>query len=72
MILMDQLLNYINLFLVTKNSNPKLISDFIKKRIELVFDSFHLDDSFISNMNTSEKPGVLIQYEKINIHQWVF
>jgi hypothetical protein len=55
--------------LVTKNSNPKLISDFIKKRIELVFDSFYLDDTFISNMKGCEKPGLLIQYEKINIHQ---
>lgn len=50
--------------LVTKNSNSKLISNFIVNKIQLACDSYYLDYEFNDKL---EGPGVLVKYQKINL-----
>jgi len=52
--------------LITKNSNPRVISNFIKSRLFLAIDSYFLDDSFIYNKDY-DGPGVLVKYKEINL-----
>ena len=61
---------YINLgkpILITKNSNAKIISDYIKERINLIIDTFYLDDSILNHNNNPDGPVVLMNYCKINL-----
>lgn len=58
-------LNLSKPILVTRNSNPRLISNFIKDRIRLACDSYYLDDTILEMIecsDNSEKPGVIINY----------
>jgi hypothetical protein len=50
--------------LVTKNSNPKIISKFIQDRIHLTCEAFYLNDDLMDNL---EGPGVLAKYKAINL-----
>jgi len=50
--------------LITKNSNPRLISNFINERIQLSCRLFYLDDSLLEN---NMGPGVIIKYKEINL-----
>lgn len=51
--------------LITKNSNPKLISDFLEDKIQLACNSFYLDESLFE----IEDKGlvVIVRYNEINI-----
>jgi hypothetical protein len=49
--------------LITKNSNPRLIADFIKSRIILACDNYYLDDSIIDK----DGLGVIVKYDQINL-----
>jgi hypothetical protein len=63
-------LNLSKPILVTKNSNPRLISNFIKDRIRLACDTYYLDDTILEMIecsDNSDKPGVIIKYNEINI-----
>jgi hypothetical protein len=56
--------------LVTKSSNPRLISNFLNERIRLACDSYYLDETVLedySNTNKEDKPGVILRYAKINL-----
>lgn len=58
-------LNLSKPILVTRNSNPKLITNFIKDRIRLACDTYYLDDTILEmaeySDNYSDKPGVSIK-----------
>jgi hypothetical protein len=49
---------------VTKFSNPKLISEFIIERIHLIFERYYLDDSFITQIGKDDGPGIIIKYQE--------
>jgi hypothetical protein len=52
--------------LITRNSNPRIISNFIKSQIDLACLSYTIEQ--IDNMyDKTETPGVLIKYREINI-----
>jgi hypothetical protein len=53
--------------LITRNSNPRTISKFIKERIDLMIDSYFLDDEIINNLGSQDGPGVLLKYREINL-----
>lgn len=58
--------------LITKNSNPEVISKFIKNRIYDACNLYYLDESLFEfksdNMcNIEDAPGVLIKYKEINL-----
>lgn len=52
--------------LITRNSNPRIISNFIKSQIDLACLSYNIEQ--IENMyDKTETAGVLIKYREINI-----
>jgi len=53
--------------LITKNSNPKIISDYLKERIDLVIDIYYLDDSILDSHNNPDGPAVIVNYSEINL-----
>nr|AWX52927.1 hypothetical protein [Lactarius sp. (in: basidiomycete fungi)] len=53
--------------LITKNSNPRTISKFISERMNLMIDSYFLDDEIIQNLGSNDGPGVLLKYREINL-----
>jgi hypothetical protein len=53
--------------LITRNSNPRTISKFIKERIDLMIDSYFLDDEILQNLGSHDGPGVLLKYREINL-----
>ena len=53
--------------LITRNSNPRTISKFIKERIDLMIDSYFLDDEILQNLGSDDGPGVLLKYREINL-----
>lgn len=54
-------------FLITKNSNPHLISNFIKERIGLACDSYLLNEDIIDMMVGPDTPGIIVKYSQIKI-----
>lgn len=51
---------------MTRNSNPRLITNFIKSQIDLACLSYNIEQ--IDNLNDkTETAGVLIKYREINI-----
>jgi hypothetical protein len=58
-------LNLFKPILVTRNSNPRLITNFIKDRIILACDTYYLEDTVLEMIECSDysdKPGVIIKY----------
>lgn len=54
--------------LITKNSNPKLLSKFILNQINKADNTFGLDFDLIKNMNINKGcPFVLLKYNAINL-----
>lgn len=53
--------------LVTKNSSPSLISNFLKDRISLACDNYYLDDNILSMFSTQDGPCVIVNCSKINL-----
>jgi hypothetical protein len=53
--------------LITKNSNPRLISDFIKQQIRLACDNYYLDESIMDMMIDQDGPGIIVKYNQINL-----
>jgi hypothetical protein len=53
--------------LITKNSNPKIISDYLKERIDLAIDIYYLDDSILDSHNNPVGPGIVVNYSEINL-----
>ena len=54
--------------LITRESNPKILADFILSRINLCVESYFLDDEIIRNIRDfDEGPGVLLKYKEINL-----
>jgi len=56
--------------LITKNSNPKLIANFIRNRIIIALDRYYLDHTVLEMIECPdypEKPGVIIKYNEISI-----
>ena len=54
-------------FLISKNSNPQVISNFIKNRVILTCDLYYLDRNILEFEDKSDSPGVIINYTKINL-----
>jgi hypothetical protein len=52
--------------LITKNSDPKVNSNYLKDRIDLAIDSYYLDDTILEYEKV-DGPGVIINYSKINL-----
>jgi hypothetical protein len=58
--------------LVTKNSNPRVLSDYLNHKINEACNLHYLDES-ISNFNSDninnkmDTPGVVVNYSKINL-----
>jgi hypothetical protein len=55
--------------IITKNSNPEVLSKFILNQIRIADEKFSLDYDLISNMRLSDltAPYVSIKYREINI-----
>lgn len=51
--------------LISKDSNPWLISNYLKERIRLACDRYALDESWLELGN--DGPGVLVKYKEITI-----
>ena len=51
--------------LITKNSTPRILSEFIQNKITLACNSFNLDDSLLEYTNYG--PGVIMKYKEINL-----
>jgi hypothetical protein len=52
--------------LITKNSNPRVMSDFIMNKLNSAVDTYYLDDSIMQKVG-SEGPGIILRYKEINI-----
>ena len=53
--------------LISRNSNPRLISNFIHERIRLACDCYYLDDILLEMLSDNDGPGIIVNYSKINI-----
>jgi hypothetical protein len=53
--------------LVTKNSDPKLISDFLKNKVDLIIDLYYLDDEIIKSLGKEDSPSILVKFSDIRI-----
>lgn len=53
-------------FLISKDSNPKLICDFIKSRINLACNNYHLEYDIMDMFIQPEGPGVIVKYAEFN------
>lgn len=53
--------------LVTKNSNPELISKFLQKLIGIACETSHLNDLRNKESNTLEKGGIIVKHTEINL-----
>lgn len=53
--------------LVTKNSNPVTISNFIRSRINDCINIYCFDDTLIYSDKSTNDTGVIVKYKKINI-----
>jgi len=53
--------------LITRNSNPRLISNFITSRIRLACDNYYLDENIIDMLIEQDGPGVIVKYNQINL-----
>lgn len=56
--------------LVTRESNPKIISAFILEKLNLAINAFYLDDSIIYNDDDNYKldgPGIIVKYKEIRL-----
>jgi hypothetical protein len=51
--------------LVTNKSNPELISNYLKERVIIACESFHLQET--SSDNNMDGPVVVVNYSKINL-----
>lgn len=51
--------------LITKNSSARLISNFIKNKINQTCNNFYLDEDLLKSDNNG--PGVLVKYKEINL-----
>jgi len=52
--------------LITKNSNPRVISKYLNNRIYEACNYYYLDDSSL-DLDKNNAPGILINYSKINL-----
>jgi hypothetical protein len=48
--------------IITKNSNHYTISNYLKERIDIMIDTYYLDDSILQADST-----VIVKYSKINL-----
>jgi len=53
--------------LVTRNSNPRLISNFILNRISLACDNYYLAEEIMDMLIKPDGPGVIVKYNQINL-----
>lgn len=53
--------------LITKNSNAKLISKFIRTRISIACDNYLIDEDITNMLIQAEGPGVICKYNEINL-----
>ena len=53
--------------IITKNSNPDMLSKFIHDRINNCINTFYLDDSLFYTGNKNDRPGVIIKFNQINL-----
>jgi hypothetical protein len=58
--------------LITKNSNPRVLADYLNHKINEACNLHYLDESFLNsdslNMNNPlDLPGVILNYSKINL-----
>jgi hypothetical protein len=53
--------------LITTNSNPRVISDFLQSRINAAFEAHFLDETILEMEESHDGPGVLVNYAKINL-----
>ena len=60
-------LNLSKPILITKDSNPSLISKFILSKIRLACDNYYLDEEIMVMMNNSDGPGVIVKYSEFRI-----
>jgi hypothetical protein len=51
-------------FLVTRNSNPKIIFEFIRDRLFELIDSYYLDDSIIQDLGP-DRHTIILRYKEI-------
>lgn len=53
--------------LITKNSSPELISNFLGKLIGIACETYHLNDLINEESNTLEKGGIIVKHSEINL-----
>jgi|HubBroStandDraft_1064217.scaffolds.fasta_scaffold22055_3 hypothetical protein len=52
-------------FLVTKDSNPRLISRYLQYKINIACHSYSLDEELIHAIDVVDKPGIIVRYKEI-------
>ena len=53
--------------LITRNSNPKLISDFLISNVSLAIDNYYLNEDIMNMLSDPDGPGVIAKYDQINL-----
>jgi hypothetical protein len=53
--------------LITKNSDPRIISNFLKEKVELIIDLYYLDDQIIQSLGEDDSPSIIVRYKDIRI-----
>jgi hypothetical protein len=54
--------------LITSNSSPKIITEFLKNQVKMMCEEFFMDDTPLDlERPPIEKPAIIINYSKINI-----
>jgi hypothetical protein len=53
--------------LITKNSNPITITQFIYYQIGLAIGNYNLDDDILEKIGETEGPGIIAKYNEINL-----
>lgn len=51
--------------LITKHSNPRLISDFIQSKIRIACDNYYLNDDIMDKLIEADGPGVIAKYSEL-------
>jgi hypothetical protein len=63
----NPVINLTKPILITRNSNPRLISNFLNSRIKLACDNYYLDENIMEMLIDPDGPGVIFKYNKINL-----
>lgn len=53
--------------IITKNSNPRLLCNFIQNKLRLACENYFLENSLLEIFDYPDRPGVLVKYSEISL-----